>query len=493
MLCCPAVDSQGGAGQPVLTRTARIAYGMGGGVYAVKEAAYNIFILLFYTQVLGLSGSATGLIIAISLLWDGISDPLVGSWSDRLHSRYGRRHPFMTYSAVPAAIGFIGLFSPPQAVVESSVLLGGWLLFWSLWVRTFVTLFSIPHLALSVELSADYQQRSQLLGLRLGVMFLVAVLLPAVGLIVVFSGPEGTDGRFVIENYPDYGLLSGGLLLILAVICVLGTRFNTSRPDHSGEQYRLPSTGEFLSDIGRTLRNRTFRAVVFYDVAASMSWGCASALNILVATYVFELDAAELAFMLAVPSLAAVALVWATLNPLGRHLQKPQILRFALWMMLINSLWLLPLKLAGLLPDNESPVILWLNLLYMGLFMFFFLLRAVAGMSIVADITDQAALKHGERQEGGFFSVVNFTTKIATLFGPLYGGIALDVIGLDRQELPGEVAEPVLTGLMVAMMLGVLPLMLLALVFAYRISFSREQFEEIQANLRNRQEAHGKP
>jgi GPH family glycoside/pentoside/hexuronide:cation symporter len=156
-------------------------------------------------------------------------------------------------------------------------------------------------------------------------------------------------------------------------------------------------------------------------------------------------------------------------------------------MMLINSLWLLPLKLAGLLPDNSSPVILWLNLLYMGLFMYFFLLRAVAGMSIVADITDQSELTHGERQEGGFFSVVNFTSKLASLFGPLYGGIALDVIGLDRQELPGEVPEPVLTGLMYAMLLGVLPLMLLALAFAYRIRFSREQLEDIQASLRARQ------
>ena len=90
----------------------RIFYGVGGGVYAIKESAYAIFILLFYTQVLGLSGAVTGAIIAASLLWDGISDPLIGSWSDRLRSRYGRRHPFRVYSTLPLALGFIGLFSP---------------------------------------------------------------------------------------------------------------------------------------------------------------------------------------------------------------------------------------------------------------------------------------------------------------------------------------------------------------------------------------------
>jgi GPH family glycoside/pentoside/hexuronide:cation symporter len=46
----------------------RLSYGAGGAVYAVKEAAYTMFVLLFYTQVLGLNGTLTGLIIALSLL-----------------------------------------------------------------------------------------------------------------------------------------------------------------------------------------------------------------------------------------------------------------------------------------------------------------------------------------------------------------------------------------------------------------------------------------
>ncbi|HCD53965.1 MAG TPA: sugar transporter, partial [Halieaceae bacterium] len=150
----------------------RVSYGAGGAVSAVKEAAYTMFILLFYTQVLGLSGTVTGLIIAVSLVWDGISDPLVGSLSDRLRSRHGRRHPFMALSILPLGLGFVGLFAPPQAIVDNSAWLAGWLLFWSLWVRTFVTTFAIPHLALSAEITRDYHERSQVLGARMGFMFL---------------------------------------------------------------------------------------------------------------------------------------------------------------------------------------------------------------------------------------------------------------------------------------------------------------------------------
>ena len=66
------------------------------------------------------------------------------------------------------------------------------------------------------------------------------------------------------------------------------------------------------------------------------------------------------------------------------------------------------------------------------------------------------------------------------------GGIVLDVIGLDRQDLPGEVAQPVLSGLMYAVLLIGIPTLLIALRYAYKIEFSREQVDEIQVTLRDR-------
>ena len=433
----------------------KIFYGIGGGVYAIKEAAYAIFILLFYTQVLGLSGTVTGAIMAISLIWDGISDPLIGSWSDRLRSRYGRRHPFMVYSTLPIAIGFIGLFAPPDSVVDSSTLLACWLLFWSLWVRTFITGFTIPHLALSAELTSDYHGRSQLMAMRLGSMFLVGLLLPALALTMIFDA-------------------TGDLM---------GTRHHTSLPDLTGERYTLPLLRDFFDDIRQTFRNRMFRTMLGFEVASAIGWGCYTTLNILVATYVFEFSSDEVAVILAVPGLLAIVLAGAMLKPLSERWQKPQLLRLSVWGMLFNSLWLLPLKLADMLPANGSPLLLPLVLLSSTVFMFFFFLRAINAMSLVADITDQHEIEAGERKEGGFFAVMTFVVKIASLVGPLYGGIVLDVIGMTNKDLPGEVAEPALTGLMWASLsMGILTLVI-ALRYAYTFKFSKEQMEAIQVTL----------
>ena len=114
----------------MVTLRNRAMYGIGGAVYAAKEAAYTMFVLLYFTQVLGLSGTLTGIVVAISLVWDAVSDPMVGAWSDRFRSSFGRRRPFMIAAVVPSGLGFVGLFAPPDWVVDSTTALACWLLFW---------------------------------------------------------------------------------------------------------------------------------------------------------------------------------------------------------------------------------------------------------------------------------------------------------------------------------------------------------------------------
>ena len=74
-----------------LSLPVRLAFGIGQLAEAVKNQGFNVFLLFFYNQVLGVSASLTGLALAMALVVDAISDPLVGSYSDKLRTRYGRR------------------------------------------------------------------------------------------------------------------------------------------------------------------------------------------------------------------------------------------------------------------------------------------------------------------------------------------------------------------------------------------------------------------
>jgi len=466
----------------------RLSYGAGGAVYAIKESAYTMFVLVFFSQVLGLDASLTGIIIALSLLWDAVSDPLVGALSDRLRHRRGRRHPFMDASILPLGLGFIGLFAPPAALTDSSAGLAAWLLFWSLWVRSFVTTYTVPQLALSAEITSDYAGRSRILGARLGFMFLFSVLMPAAALLLIFNdGPAG-DGRFQRDNYPLYGLFSCLVCWLMATISSRGTRrFARSSLQREG----LPQRGNSRigSDLLRTLGNRSFRYLLGLDISVMMAYGSISTLNMLVWVYYWEFSAREISLILSLPSLLAVGLVSLTLSSLARHFEKYRLLQLAVVGLILNCLWLYPLRMLHLLPENGAALLFWLNLLFMLLFMYCFLLRSIQTQSIIADIADEHEWEHGLRQEAGFFAASNFANKTATVFGPLYGGLALDIIGLRAGMEPGAIGQPVLDGLAMSYGIGTLPFLVVGLFFGLRITLSRARVEELQQMLRERREA----
>ena len=105
--------------------TTKLAYGFGQMAEAVKNTSFELFLFFYYNQVLGLSGSLVGLALLIALCVDGLSDPLIGSLSDGWRSRWGRRHPWMYLAALPLALSFYLLFSPPGD--SSPGLLFAWL------------------------------------------------------------------------------------------------------------------------------------------------------------------------------------------------------------------------------------------------------------------------------------------------------------------------------------------------------------------------------
>ncbi|MFT6044272.1 MAG: GPH family glycoside/pentoside/hexuronide:cation symporter, partial [Porticoccaceae bacterium] len=132
----------------------KLGYGIGQVSEGVKTAAFNIFLFFYFNQVLGLSGSLAGIAAFLALTADAVTDPMIGHISDRWHSRWGRRHPFMLVGAVPFGLALAMLFSPPSDLSQYGLF--GWMLGWSVAVRLMMTLFYVPHLSLGAEIVTDY-------------------------------------------------------------------------------------------------------------------------------------------------------------------------------------------------------------------------------------------------------------------------------------------------------------------------------------------------
>ena len=139
-------------------------YGIGSIAFGVHLTILTSALLLFYNQVVGLPAAWVGAAMAVTLIFDAICDPLIGEWSDHTRSRWGRRHPFMYASAVPAAIAFYFLFDPPLGWSQSHLLIYMGVMLMT--VRVLLSLYEIPSSALGPELTLDYDQRTSLMSSR---------------------------------------------------------------------------------------------------------------------------------------------------------------------------------------------------------------------------------------------------------------------------------------------------------------------------------------
>ena len=461
----------------------RLLYSSGIVCHALKEAAMGVFILFYYKQVLGLSGTLTGLAIAISIIWDGISDPMIGAWSDRLRSRIGRRHPLMIAAVIPLAAGFVMLYGPPDNVLSDEGQLFAWLLFSILLVRTALTFFMVPYLALGAEITNDYHERSQLAGMRTIMAWFIGTLASATGLIFLFNEENGLDGRFVIDNYHFFGWINGFLVILFSVICIAGTWQYIPKLSSGAAN----ASGNMLRDLFSTFRNKNFRYMVILDMGLGGIGGIIATLLMVTYTYFWQLDATQTSILFAGPIIVAILLVAVFSRFLNRLFEKQQLLRLTCALTTINLLWLTPLKLFDLLPDN-SMVVFALIYANWAVHVTMTILRVIAVQSLLADIVDEQELATGKRQEGVIFAAAFFSAKFISGLGYVIAGPFLDLIGLQAGARPGEVSSTVLWGLGLIMGPGLAIIMLLPLWMSFKIKMSHASQLEVRQALSQRQQ-----
>ena len=141
----------------------RLFFGSGTAAEQICLYSFGLLSMLYYNQVLGLSATLAGLAPTLALVFDAISDPLMGSISDRFKTKkWGRRHPFMFVAPLPIALCFFAIFNPPDALEGFGLF--AWFAGFAVALRTFMTLFHVPHLAFGGELSTNYLERSKIMS-----------------------------------------------------------------------------------------------------------------------------------------------------------------------------------------------------------------------------------------------------------------------------------------------------------------------------------------
>lgn len=419
---------------PPLRFGTMLFYGLGSASNGIKNRTITTFLLLFYSQVIGLPATAVGSALAAALFIDGLLDPVVGQISDNFRSRWGRRHPFIYFSAIPYAVIFFLLWTPPSGWSAQSTL--AYMTVCIIALRSIDTLFEVPASAMSAELTPNYHQRTLLIACRY--FFTAAGGLGLVWVGYTYFFDEASGGLFVREAYGRFALVGATAIAVSILACAIGT--HSRIPWLRQPPLRKLTFKLMFVELGQTLANRSLWLANGAGLFTAIASGIAGALAVYFQVYFWELTPEQLSYLPIAGMVAAflgIAIGPLITGTLGKR--NGAIAMFAVLM--VVSIAPISLRLFGLMPPNGSPVLFGILVVEALLIAMLTLTTSMALTSMIADVAEDSEVKTGRRSEGVLFSIDNVLKKSTAGAGVFAASLILSAVGLSGQVRPGEISE----------------------------------------------------
>ncbi len=451
----------------------KLGNGFGSIAYGVKDNGFATLLLLFYNQVLGLDAGLVGLILLVALLLDAIVDPQVGYWSDKTHTRWGKRHPWMYAAILPMAGSWIMLWHPPEMSKDMLYL---YLLLFAFLMRASVSCYEVPALSVVPALTADYDERTSITRWR----FLfgwgggLTMLTLAFGVFLV-PGPGYPVGQLNVRGYELYGWTGAFLMILATTVSSITTHRRLARlPDTAPTHLPL---GETLRQIKKTLSNRAYLILLLSSLFANIGQGMSFSIATYILTYFWEMPQAGFLAYSATLFLGVIA-AFLLVGALQAHMEKRTGSIISGSISLFVAVIPYVLRLTGVFPENGSPALIPLLFTLVTISTAFSICSFMLAQSMAADIVEASQAETGERSEGLFFSGVFFVQKCSTGIGIFITGTIVSLSGFPANARPGEVDESVLTNLGIYFLIVLVSFGIASILPMTRFPITRADHEE---------------
>ena len=200
-----------------LTNRVRAGYGIGDYAICLYWSGIGLYLLYFYTDVVGISPILAGWIYALGIGWDAITDPFMGYLAERTKTKMGSYRPFIYYGSIPLALSFVLLFWIPPFEGTALFL---FLILVNLIHRSCFTIVSVPYSSLTARITNDSNERTKLTTARMisasfGTLSMSALAFP---LIAYFGGADEAFGFLWLA------IISGLIAIALLSVTVYSVR-----------------------------------------------------------------------------------------------------------------------------------------------------------------------------------------------------------------------------------------------------------------------------
>ncbi|MGB3692321.1 MAG: MFS transporter [Spirulinaceae cyanobacterium] len=453
----------------------KVAYGVGDLGAGVTSTLIVFSLLIFLTDVAGLRPELAATVLLIGKVWDAIMDPIVGMLSDRTRLRWGRRHSWMLFAAIPFGVSFFLYWIVPNFSSDPDT--NQWLLF-SYYVviglifNTAFTCVNIPYSALTPELTDDYDERTSLNSFRFVFSISGSLFTLAFGELIFQIIPDPQPRFLLIAS------ICACLAIIPTYLCVWGTtdpsvERNQNRQETPTESISLPEQLKIV------FSNRPFLFVIGIYLCSWLAFQLTAATIAYYLIYWMRQDSFFIAALVVQAVALVMLLVWTEVSKkVGRR--AVYFMGMSLWIVAQGALFFLP---------RDQIALMYFLFVLAG---FGIATVYLVPWSMLPDVTDLDEYRSGKRREGIFYAFMILLQKIGLALGIWLVGQGLSFAGYIEPQGGKQVLEqPESALLVIRLFVGPLPTIFLigGLILAYFYPLSKEVHADIMLQLQERRNA----
>ena len=434
----------------------KIGYGLGDMGISISYFAVGFFFLYYLTDIVGMDPYLAGLAFFIGKLWDGINDPLMGVLSDRTWSRFGRKRVFVLFGAIPLGLSFILLWLIPLTAPE-------WLQFvlaiitMTLYATAY-TVVVVPYMALVPVMTGDYDERTQITGIRASLSTFGTILGGSAALLLSSFSDELVGLRIITIAF---GIFTSTTLLIAAQ----SVRDFEVR-ELSGQAIMEYDWSHYFS----ILKDGNLQVLLSLKFLGAIATGTLSASLPYYAEHILgDQGKSTIGLAIYVTFSALFIPIW---NKLSQRNDKRKLLFAG------TIATALVLFMIGFFVDADAIPLFYVGCVFLGIAMSSYLLIPY---SLVPDLVDVYEYKTGERHESVFFGLWITVHQLGISFAGLILGFSLGIFGYDGDA----VVQTASAQTAVKIAFGILPgiFFILAAGVLQRYGITRDVYQEAKKAL----------
>jgi GPH family glycoside/pentoside/hexuronide:cation symporter len=382
-----------------LSTLSKAGWGFGSVGTQVILFAQSLLLLYYFTVVLGLEPALAGTVLFGAKLFDAALAPIVGSWSDRTETRWGRRRPFMFVGALLCAAGLSFIFNAPSA--QPLVLLAGLML-----ISLGYSFFNIPYIAMPAEMTDSATERTSIMAWRIAFVGVGTTI--ATSLLPLLAKGWG-GGR---AGYGMMGVVAA-LIVLFAMLAAVALTGRTRATQSMGEPFSLGAM------VGAITSNRPFAYLLMAKLLQLMGLAATSASMLFFFKQIIGSGESMLALWGLVANGVSIVsmLIWPSV---GRRFGKVPVYCLSVaGYALFGFSWLL-------VGPGSGAVAVLVRAAGSGIFIGGLLLM---GQSLLPDTITVDHTRTGLRREGLFAGAYSFIEKASSALGPMIVGFIFQVMG----------------------------------------------------------------